>query len=692
MVKKLVDSERNQRKMKDDVSELREKCYYLELEKKKLAKMVDKLKLKCKNNDTKEEKKTSTTVTATSNGITSNHGNDDQPFSMYCCCEKDELSEKPQRLQKCCSFKVGKDGIDCETSVFSSEMHSAKLNYLYEGDKNSNHDQLGQSKHDNLSSGASVSSSSPLNECGNAYSTANSVVVTDDGVHKLCISTTDGIRVKNIKDRKNKEHHSKYLLRKHDEKNGATIKDHNEINDQRNTTTGKTSRNLVQAYVGGSGDSGLSLEDSSSASPSGSNKASPHGEIKYDSSNIQQHSTKLPHSIATRPARSLRASSRQQKQNQVIENDEDEFILIPSLRREDDTSSTTLTSEGSITDDNEEKKLPNLETEKIAAFNEKSKVSESFRPRSQIRRIDDEEEDDEDNEPFDNENETPIYQHYYERNLMLEEATTNGAEQISIGSLKRQFYVTSDEVVTTAPSLPTKLRNNKKHRKSSSGSNDEGMVMDGDRFSSSGSNKSTRSRNTSSSSKSLKHVEDEFSSEFIENEQRTVSRKSIVSRNSIIFAESVESEEDNKNSDIEEEEQKHHFASSEISNEASFDRNINGNDSHVTKRDIVLSNNSIPMESHVSTRSQNSNTQSLINDSFLPYIPPKKSSSSPTYPSSSYSVKNEKNLRKESFISSMIEKEDEDKHTVNIPEVSNDFLMPIHKYNIFSILEIELYF
>ena len=112
----------------------------------------------------------------------------------------------------------------------------------------------------------------------------------------------------------------------------------------------------------------------------------------------------------------------------------------------------------------------------------------------------------------------------------------------------------------------------------------------------------------------------------------------------------------------------------------------------MTKRDIVLSNNSIPMESHVSTRSQNSNTQSLINDSFLPYIPPKKSSSSPTYPSSSYSVKNEKNLRKESFISSMIEKEDEDKHTVNIPEVSNGFLMPIHKYNIFSILEIELYF
>ena len=197
--------------------------------------------------------------------------------------------------------------------------------------------------------------------------------------------------------------------------------------------------------------------------------------------------------------------------------------------------------------------------------------------------------------------------------------------------------------------------------------------MDGDRFSSSGSNKSNRSRNTSSSSKSLKHVEDEFSSEFIENEQRTVSRKSIVSRNSIIFAESVESEEDNKNSDIEEEEQTHHFASAEISNDVSFDRNINGNVSHVAKKDIVLSNNSIPMESHVSTRSQNSNTQSLINDSFLPCIPPKKSSSSPTYPSSSYSVKNEKNSRKESFISYMIEKENEDKHTVNIPEVRNHF-------------------
>ena len=100
---------------------------------------------------------------------------------------------------------------------------------------------------------------------------------------------------------------------------------------------------------------------------------------------------------------------------------------------------------------------------------------------------------------------------------MLEEATTVDAHQISIGSLKPQFAGTAEQETHHVPFRPNKVRP-EKHRMSSSGSNDEGMVLDGDRYSSSGSSKSTRSRNTSSPNKSVNQMEDEFSSELAENE------------------------------------------------------------------------------------------------------------------------------------------------------------------------------
>ena len=51
-MEKLVDSERSQRKIKEEVTELREKCHRLEVERKKLLSTVDKLKLKCKSLET----------------------------------------------------------------------------------------------------------------------------------------------------------------------------------------------------------------------------------------------------------------------------------------------------------------------------------------------------------------------------------------------------------------------------------------------------------------------------------------------------------------------------------------------------------------------------------------------------------------------------------------------------------------
>ena len=248
----------------------------------------------------------------------------------------------------------------------------------------------------------------------------------------------------------------------------------------------------------------------------------------------------------------------------MIENDEDEFIVIPSsLRRsEDDESSTTpLTSEESISDENEEEERKSSLYATEQRDNEKSlkgptpKLLENLLPTSRstsrIRRIDDDEDDDDEDENnviFDHENETPIYQHYYETNALQEEATTTGSKQISIGSLKRQFDVNTDQS-NNVPFLPSKTLDSKHRKSSSGGSNDEGMVMDGDRSSTSSgsSNKSLRSRDTittSSSNKSLKKMEDEFADE---EPFRTVSRKSIVSRNSIIFAESLLAEEENSN-------------------------------------------------------------------------------------------------------------------------------------------------
>ena len=647
--------------MKDDQAELREKCYYLELEKNKMLKMIDKLKFKCKKSDDEAKK-------VKSNGIDSHANN--ETCSLFCCCEKDiGIGGKPQRLQKCCSFKLGND-VECEKTVLSSEMHSAKLNYLYEGDKqHNNQDMLGQSKIHKSSSGASFPSS-PLNDCSdNNYST-NSAVLTDDGLHKLCITTTDGSKTKVLRDKKP---HSKFSFRKTDENNRNSTKDYNQLSEDRKNTSTKNSRNLVQAYVGGSGDSGLSLEDSSSTSPASSNKVSPHSENKFELSTIH-HSPKTSVSLTTRPRRSLRINSRQQKHNHVIENDEDEFIVIPSLRREDDESTTPLTSEGSITDENEEKKLPGLEAEDNKESKRNPKVIESFRSHSRIRRIDDEDEEDDEDEPnelFENINETPIYQHYYERNVMLEEATTVGAEQISIGSLKRQFAGTNDQGPTPIPSLPTKLRPNK-HRKSSSGSNDEGMVMDGDRFSSSGSNKSARSRNTSSSSKSLKQMEDEFSSEFAENEHRTVSRKSIVSRNSMVFTESIESEEDNKNSDNDVEDQEAKFTNTKIYIDTTTETHPNANGIRLTNRDNITANVSNIEGSRQFERIVSCKIKSLINDNVAPPTPPKQSSTS-TFSGPFCYNNDEKVSRKGSFSSSM-EKE-EGKIVLKSPEVRTRFFL-----------------
>ena len=635
LVKKLVDSERNQRKMKDDLEEIHEKCYLLELEKNKLIKTIDKLKMKCKKSEDVAKK-------FLDNGINENLQNQNgEPCSLFCSChEKDIISVgKPQRLQKCCSFKVGTD-VERETTVLaSSEMHSTKLNYLYEGDmkkQQNNHDIFGQSNNHKSSSGASFSSFPPLNnDCSdNNYST-KSAVKTDDGVHKLCITTTDGLKAKILKDRKFKEQqHSKFMTRKNDENSRS------QRNEERNITSTKNSRNLVQAYVGGSGDSGLSLEESSSPS---SNKASPHSDGRYESSGTQ-HSPDSSASSSDRPRRSFRLGSRQSTQNHVIENDEDEFIVIPSLRREDDESSSPLTSEGSITDENEDKRHSGSGEE-----NKKPKILEGFRSRSRICRIDDEEDDDDDE---DNDlNEAPIYHQYYERNLSVE-ATTVGAEQISIGSLKRQFNVSNDKSnPSNAPSLPTKLRSNK-HRKSSSGSNDEGMVMDGDRFSSSGSNKSARSRNTSSSSKSLKQMEDEFSTEITENEHRTVSRKSIVSRNSMVFSESIESD-DGKASENEGNGNESHFTSIKVFNDVSK-----------RQRDPANENNSVNISPMGKT--QHSKINSFIKENFFPPNTSNKPSS-PTYSGVSLANKNEKLMRSESF--SRMQKEEENLRDSTTPEV-----------------------
>ena len=656
--------------MKEEVSEFREKCYYLELEKNKLLKMVEKLKAKCKKSESAETKKV-----FSNNGMMDSHDNG-EPCSLFCCCEKEiGVRKPPPGLQKCCSFKVGTN-VECsETSVPSSELHSEKLNYLYEGDnKHNNQDKLGQSQnHHKSSSGASFPS--PLLNGGsdNNIYMSNNAVLTDDGVHKLCITTTDGMKTKFSNDKKgSKEQHSKIYLRKKDENIRAPTIEYRQRNEERNSASSKAaSRHLVQAYVGGSGDSGLSLEDSSSASPSGSNKVSTHSESKFESSD-EHSSPKTNASLTTRPRRSLRiASSRQQKHNHVIENGEDEFMVIPSLRREDDESSTPLTSEGSITDENEEKKVPCLGEEDKKGPKENSKTPESFRPRSQIRRIDDEEEDDddEDNALFDNASEAPIYQYHYERNVMLEEATTVGAEQISIGSLKRQFALTAtDQNVTTVPSLPAKLRSNN-HRKSSSGSNDEGMVMDGDRFSSSsGSNKSARSRHTSTSSKSLKQMEDEFSSEFAENELRTVSRKSIVSRNSMIFAESIGSDEDNKDSDNDEGDREAQFSSVKSFTHTSFERNSNENGDLIDTRDNRPARKSSSVEQNQQLeRTQNSKMQAFIKENFLPPTT-SKHSIPPTYAKPPLTNSDENILRSDSFGPSTAK--DERKGGRKSPEVS----------------------
>jgi hypothetical protein len=635
-----------------------------------MLKMIDKLKFRCKKSDDESKK-------VKSNGIDSHA--DNEPCSLFCCCEKDiDIGEKPQRLQKCSSFKVGTD-VECEQTVLSSEMHSAKLNYLYEGDKqHNNQDMLGQSKIHKSSSGASFPSS-PLNDCSDINYSTNSAVLTDDGLHKLCITTTDGSKTKVLRDRKIKESHSKFSFRKTDENNRNSTKDYNQLSEERKNTSSKHSRHLVQAYVGGSGDSGLSLEDSSSTSPSSSNKVSPHSENKFELSTTH-HSPKTSASLTTRPRRSLRINSRHHKHNHVIENDEDEFIVIPSLRREDDESSTPLTSEGSITDENEEKKLSGLGGEDNKESKRNPKVIEIFRSHSRIRRIDNEdEEDDEENEMFDNINEIPIYQHYYERNVMVEEATTVGAEQISIGSLKRQLAGTNDQETTPIPSLPTKLRPNK-HRKSSSGSNDEGMVMDGDRFSSSGSNKSARSRNTSSSSKSLKQMEDEFSAEFAENENRTVSRKSIVSRNSMVFTESIGSEEENKNSDNDVEDQEAQFTKIYI--DATTEKHPNANGIRLSTRDNITANVSNIEGSRQFERIVCSKIESLIKDNVAPPTPPKQSST-PTCSGPFCANHDEKVSRKGSFASSM-EKE-EKKIVLKSPEVRNFFFFySEHFYDIIS--------
>ena len=653
LVKKLVDSERNQRKMKDDLEEVHEKCCLLELEKNKLIKTIDKLKLKCKKSEDEAKK-------FLNNGVNENLENQiGEPSSLYCCChEKDIISVgKPQRLQKCCSFKVGTD-VERETTVLaSSDMHSTKLNYLYEGEmKKNNHDIFGQSNNHKSSSGASFSSFPPLNnDCSdNNYST-KSAVKTDDGVHKLCITTTDGLKAKVIKDRKFKEQqHSKFMIRKNDENSRNQTNDYNQRNGERNITSTKNSRNLVQAYVGGSGDSGLSLEESSS--PASSNKVSPHSNGRYESSGAQ-HSPDSSASSNDRPRRSFRLGPRQSTQNHVIENDEDEFIVIPSLRREDDESSSPLTSEGSVTDENEDKRHSGSSGENNKT---KPKILESFRSRSRIRRIDDEEDDDEDNDVT----EAPIYQHYYERNLMLEEATTVGAEQISIGSLKRQFAMPDDKPnASNAPSLPTKLRSNK-HRKSSSGSNDEGMVLDGDRFSSSGSNKSGQSRHTSSSTKSLKQMEDEFSSEIAENEHRTVSRKSIVSRNSMVFPESIDSEDDkSENGETGQETQFNNITVITDSitklNDQEYKSINHARDKNITKE------NSSGRTSPIG-RTSNSKLNSFIKENFFPPTTPNKPSS-PTYSGSSLSKKAEKLIRNESF--TRMHKNDNNLRDSTSPEV-----------------------
>ena len=654
LVKKLVDSERNQRKMKDELEEVHEKCYLLELEKNKLIKTIDKLKLKCKKSEDEAKK-------ILSNGVNENLENQNgEPCSLYCCChEKDIISTgKPQRLQKCYSFKVGTD-VERETTVLaSSEMHSTKLNYLYEGEmKKNNHDIFGQSNNHKSSSGASFSSFPPLNnDCSdNNYST-KSAVKTDDGVHKLCITTTDGLKAKVSKDRKFKEQqHSKFMMRKNDENNRNQTNDYNQRNGERNITSSKNSRNLVQAYVGGSGDSGLSLEESSS--PSSSNKVSPHSNGRYETSGAQ-HSPDSSASSSDRPRRSFRLGPRQSTQNHVIENDEDEFIVIPSLRREDDESSSPLTSEGSVTDENEEKGHSGSGEDNNKT---KPKILESFRTHSRIRRIDDEDDDDEEDDDV---TDAPIYQHYYERNLMLEEATTVGAEQISIGSLKRQFAVPDDKPsASNAPSLPTKLRSIK-HRKSSSGSNDEGMVMDGDRFSSSGSNKSARSRNTSSSTKSLKQMEDEFSSEIAENEHRTVSRKSIVSRNSIVFSESIDSEDD-KASENEENGQESHFTSIKVLANAPTKQNDQEYKSIVHAHDRNKINENSDVRTPPIGRTSNSKLNSFIQENFFPSTNSTKPSP-PTY--SGAPKNNEKLIRNESF--SRIQKNEENLRDSTSPEVS----------------------
>ena len=232
MIKKLVDSERNQRKMKEDLTELREKCHQFEAERNKLLNTVDKLKLKCKKLDTE------------ATNLIGTHGK--EPCSLFCSCEN-ETSRKPQRLQKCCSFKGGrKTDVECETTVFSSEVHSAKLNYHYEGDKQNNQDIVGQSKDFKFSS--AVSSPSIINNSSDNTYSSNSVVLTDDGVHKLCITTTDGIKTKVLKDKKSKEQHTKLMARKVDENNRNTTKDYSQLNEERNTSS-KTTGNLVQAYV-----------------------------------------------------------------------------------------------------------------------------------------------------------------------------------------------------------------------------------------------------------------------------------------------------------------------------------------------------------------------------------------------------------------------------------------------------------
>ena len=527
LVEKLVDSERSQRKIKEEVTELREKCHDLEVEKRKLLSTVDKLKLKCKSLETE-----------TTNAVEDKINVHGKTCSLFSSCEN-EPSRKPQRLQKCCSWKTEKKpDVESEATVVSSEMHSTMINY----EENSQESFVGQINDLNLLPGT-LSQTIDNDNSDNIYS-SNSAVLTDDGIHKLCIVTTDVINTDvSMKDKKEKAQHPKFSARKDDERiiGNATV-DYSNRNQDRQISSSASGK-LVQAYVGGSGDSGLSLEDSSSTSPSTSNKINGHKEHKFD---IVKNRSSPKASVASnvRSRRSSRISSRQPKQNHVIENDEDEFILIPSLRREDDESSTPLTSEESVSDENEEVKPPYLERQENKESVGKSKVPECFSSHSRIRRIDDEDEDDEEdgNEMFDSVNETPLYQHYYERNVMLEEATTVDAHQISIGSLKRQFAGTAEQEIQHVPFRPNKVRP-EKHRMSSSGSNDEGMVLDGDRYSSSGSSKSTRSRSTSSPNKSVNQMEDEFSSELTENETRTVSRRSIVSRNSLIFSEPTANEE-----------------------------------------------------------------------------------------------------------------------------------------------------